>query len=388
MKQKSSLPVFIVVLFIFGGCVGHHKPKPRLKLGETIQGEIIEAIGEVLIDEADIAKTKRLSLIEAQKKAIEKVVGLHISAKTLIEKAITIEQRILSQSDGYIKKYDIIDEWIEKPFYKTKIRALVLYQKITNDLDGLGLLQKPQVANPRIAVILKGNTENNLTDNKIIIANNSLIQPLLDKDYYIINTKHQGAVSKRKSLSELGALAKELDVGILILGTVQGQFVTGFDLAGLVSFRTAINVEVYKTQTNEVIMTMNKSASGVDIINDMAIEKALKSAGGQIGEELAKKLAHTLAMKSIISLSISGINSLNQIEDMEKFISSISGVNNFFLRSFGNGKAVIDLHIENIGVKDIAQIFEKNSYPKIKVNRLTQNSIKCNLGFFAHPPGL
>src|SRR6266478_3685841 len=88
----------------------------RLKVGETSEGEVVEAVGETMIDQSsDALMIKKRALAEAQKKAVEMVVGVHVSAKTLVSKAIEIQSNILARTDGYVKKYDVLKEWQEPP---------------------------------------------------------------------------------------------------------------------------------------------------------------------------------------------------------------------------------------------------------------------------------
>ena len=50
----------------------------RLKLGRTDDGEVVEAEGWSPYDAKDLMSTKQRSLAEAQKKAVERVVGVYI----------------------------------------------------------------------------------------------------------------------------------------------------------------------------------------------------------------------------------------------------------------------------------------------------------------------
>ena len=134
----TRLPA-VLGCFVMAACA----TTSRLKVGETPGGEVIEVTGEAMIEPSNMDGSKRRSLAEAQKKAVEEVVGVHVSAKTLVDKAITIQQNILAKTEGYIQKYDVLKTWEDAPYYKTTIRALVLYQKLSDDLKAAGLLSRP-----------------------------------------------------------------------------------------------------------------------------------------------------------------------------------------------------------------------------------------------------
>ena len=62
-------------VFLLAGCAGS---KTRLKMGATAQGEVVEAEGFAPNNTKDILATKRAALVDAQKNAVEKAVGVEI----------------------------------------------------------------------------------------------------------------------------------------------------------------------------------------------------------------------------------------------------------------------------------------------------------------------
>ena len=93
-----AIVTLVASVTFFGGCAS----TGRLKVGKTPGGEVVEAEGSCPIQNGDIRGAKECSLREAQKKALEKVIGVYLSAKTRIDKAIAIEQNILANTQGYI----------------------------------------------------------------------------------------------------------------------------------------------------------------------------------------------------------------------------------------------------------------------------------------------
>ena len=128
--------ILLVLVGTLAGCASG-----RLEVGPAKDGEVVEAEGWSPVDASDPLGTKKRSLAEAQKKAVEKVVGVYISAKTRVSQAVSVNQNILANVQGYINKYEIVGEKQEEGFYKTRIRALVRYQAVGKDLDRLGLIR-------------------------------------------------------------------------------------------------------------------------------------------------------------------------------------------------------------------------------------------------------
>src|SRR5579864_3810002 len=126
----------------------------RIKSSKSSEGEVVEAEGTAPYRADDLPGTKAAALAAAQRSAVELVVGVYVSARTKVDKAVAIEQYILTKADGYVKRYEILSEGRSGDWYKVRIRALVSTQSIHDDLDSLGLLRQAQVGNPRVAILL------------------------------------------------------------------------------------------------------------------------------------------------------------------------------------------------------------------------------------------
>src|SRR4029077_20721288 len=102
-NMTRTLAAFLALTLLAGACA----PKSRLKLGKTAGGEVVEADGVVPLQHSDLPATEAAALAAAERSAVEKVVGVYISAQTRTEKAILIENKVLAKTGGYISKYDI-----------------------------------------------------------------------------------------------------------------------------------------------------------------------------------------------------------------------------------------------------------------------------------------
>src|SRR5690349_9373832 len=107
-RMARWIPAFAgMTAFVLAGCAGS---KSTLVKGKTVEGEVVEAEGQAPYNGEDLAGTRAASLAAAQRAAVELVVGVYVSGKTKVEKAVAIEQNILTQASGYIKRYEILSE--------------------------------------------------------------------------------------------------------------------------------------------------------------------------------------------------------------------------------------------------------------------------------------
>jgi hypothetical protein len=372
---------FFAALILISGCGG----KSRLKVGAAPEGEVVEAVGEVMIDPNNLEDTKKRSLADAQKKAVEMVVGLHLSAKTMVEKSVLIQSNILARTEGYIRKYDIIKEWKDPPLYKTRIRAYVAYQQIADDLKALGLLKEPQLGYPRVAVVLTETAPDANLDPGTTPATDALTQALLDKGYRVVDRSAltaNNALSVAQeiaqgNMSRAEQLGKAVDAEVLIFGSVQATLFQANGFGGLISYRATLFVKAYQAKTGEVLLTMSKTEPGLEGTTTTAAMKALAAAGQMAGTDIAQQLADQLAQRAFAEVTVTGVPDLNHLNDIEQAISMVPGAGDHYLRSFSNGEAHIEVQLESVSAGDIASSLEKNAALKLKVQGVTQNTIQA-----------
>ncbi len=86
--------------------------------------------GESLIVNNDLPKAKRDALTEAFKSALQKAVGVYIKARSKVENFEMTYNKILSESEGYVKNYRVLSEKTEDGIYSVEIEAEVAGEKL------------------------------------------------------------------------------------------------------------------------------------------------------------------------------------------------------------------------------------------------------------------
>jgi hypothetical protein len=347
MRFKSSFSVMLASALIFTGCATTRITKTK---GE--EGEIVVAEGIAPYKADDLPGTKAASLAAAQRSAVELVVGVYVTAKTRVEKAVAIEQNILAKTSGYVKRYEILSEERDGEWYKTKIRALVSTQQLHQDLDALGLLKQPEVGFPRVTIELQefvGETEN-----KDGHAQHSLTQALLNKGFKVVDlpasvTSNEDAVEAAKSINPSSA-------ELLIAGMARAQNL-GYDrsFGGMSSYRASVTFRVIEAGSGEVVATVSQAASGLEATPELAAGKALEKAAEVAANDLSG-LPTELSKRAHVDLTISGLKSFEVLSKFEKSLTSEPGVNDLFLRSYSqdSGVAVLDVLLDQISPQELA----------------------------------
>lgn len=246
--MRTGLCVFFwsAALVLLSGCA--HSP---LRRGAD-KGEIIEAEGWSAIEPKDPLGTRQRALAEAQKKAVEKALGVSVAARTRVEAAISVEQKIEANIGGFIRRYEILSERSEEGFLKIRIRALVS--------------SEPPQAPPRL--------------------------PRKERIAVMVSDLNLSA-GIRKALAAKGfsVSAQARGADVVVNGSVEAYAVADPRLSGFQSYRARATVEAAETKTAKVSSATFES-SALDTVAAIARSQAVENAGLAAGEALAAELVY------------------------------------------------------------------------------------------------
>src|SRR3989339_679982 len=243
------LAVYCCLLtYVLIGCASTASHKIKATAPNT---EVVEAEGMAPITNNDINGAKKTSLHEAMKNALGLVIGVYVSQEALVSKAILIEDNITSQTEGYIEKYDVIKEWRDGEFYKTKIKALVRKEDLSAKLKALELEPK-KLGNPVVALKI----------DEFIDGQASL-------------TKYAESELKNKFIEAGFTVSDSAISDIIVDGKAYSNFNTDAGLGGMISYRATVSVKVMKTGSSDVIATDEKTFGGVDVTKSAAAKSSI-----------------------------------------------------------------------------------------------------------------
>lgn len=334
--RNARILLALAVALPMAACSGS-----RLKLGKTDDGEVVEAEGWTPLDPKDLLGNKQRSLAEAQKKAVERVVGVYVSAKTRVAAAVTLDQNILANVGGYVKRYDVVKEWPEEGFYKTKIRAHVLYKKLGDDLRGLGLV-RPEAppGNPRVLVEVAGEGGADAGESP---AAGAVRKAFVERGFQV------GAAAPKTAAPD-----------IRIAGTASARELSDVRLGGFRSWRARVELTASRTGSAEVLARKTQEASGLDAVSDIARAKALENAGGLAAEAMALELSQLLSSRTTVTLRVRGVKGgLDAVQRLADDLRLQPDIAQATLTGFGDGTAELAVTTERFGGDELAALLLK-----------------------------
>lgn len=359
---------------------------PRLRVGPAPGGEVIEAEGLVPYRAEDLPGTKAGALAAAQRSAVERVVGVYVSGQTRVAQAVAIDSRILARSAGYVKKYDILKEWKDEGFYKTRIRALVSYERVESDLKEFGLLEVQAIGNPRVAVLLDESVDGSPADTAH--AGDGLTAALVAAGYTVLERSAKaGAVMagilravEAGDAKAVGDLGSQLGVDVLIVGDAGADKLDPHPrFAGFSSYRARASAKALRAGTGQVLAAAAKQASGLEAQDRAASAKALGAAGELLGEALKLAVAEALRSRAEIVVRADKVGGMDELSRLQEALRGLAGVEAVRLRRYGGGSAELSVSAGAGSGQELAGRLQGVRSPALAVRGASAGEIELEL---------
>ncbi|MEW6557902.1 MAG: hypothetical protein AB1349_11220 [Elusimicrobiota bacterium] len=346
------LPFTFYLLPAFTGCAS---TKPQIK-ATAPNTEVVEAEGMAPIVNNNITGAKNTALHDALKNALGLVIGVYVSQEALVSKAMLIEDNITSQTEGYIEKYDVLKEWREGDFYKTKVKALVRKEDLSAKLKSLELEPK-KLGNPVVAFSI----------DEII-------------DGHPSNTKYAESELKGKFVDAGFVVSEATKSDIIVEGKAESSFNTDQGLGGMVSYRATVSIKVKKTGSADIIASPSPATiGGIDVNRPNAAKSSIVNGTKKLAEGLPDVVLKFLKERSTVRLTVSNLPNLNKLNDFTKSVRALLEVRDCWVRDFSNGVASLDLDLKRGAAADVAKRLEQSQTFSIKVTNLGAYNIEAEI---------
>ena len=139
----KKTPVFLIALFFL-------LPVFEMSAAALDEPKEVVAIG---VADGKSSRARDEAINDALRKAVEQGVGTFVTTELSVEQQKLVDERIYTESRGYIQSYTVIREGAEDDIYEVEISALVQMGKLAGDLQSIGLLIRKK-QNPRVMVVI------------------------------------------------------------------------------------------------------------------------------------------------------------------------------------------------------------------------------------------
>ncbi len=302
--------------------------------------------------------TRDIAITKAKIDALEKSVGVLLSSKSVVENYMTISDKIIKKSNGFVKKYKIVKEkqYKEDGLFEIEISAEItdILDKLIQDKIALKFLLS-EIGFPAFSVVMLNSQYERDR------ATEGLIKKKLLKMGFKL--KHVSV----KDIDDMDEFKKK-GIDFVLRGSIDYETVSLeniYNIKSMKSFQTSLECEVINTSSSEIISSEVLTGKAAHISEKTAKIKAL--------EKAIPKLANYLILESVGKWSGEVAESLNEIDFTITNISSLNGEIIFkkLLTNFNGVESITDKgyadKVQNLFIKtyftpsDIADLIRKNS---------------------------
>ncbi len=342
MKTKRlllSAIIFITVLALF----------PLSAPAEENEKEIV-ATG--MADGTD-AKARDEAIDDALRQAVKQGMGSFVSSETLVENMILVEDRIYSETRGYINSYKVIKEKAADKYYSVKISAVVRLSKLGDDLESIGLLIRKK-RNPRVMVVLHSREIASSWFEYVRDGNrnleNRIESALMRKGFKVVDA---GQVARKKKVevalsgndySSAAKIAKDFGAEVLISGDVRRTYVNSRHLYGrnVKFYSNEIRLKAIEADTARVLYSGSgtKPASAIDYLEPL--EEASSELTGEMISGILDQWSKDVYQIASYTVNLSGAG-YSDISKLKKELQKVRGFGGMQTRSFQSGNASLEV---------------------------------------------
>lgn len=334
---------------LLAGCSAARKSA----LDPRYEVEVVTAEGLGPVVNGDAEGAKKTALAEALKSALGLVVGIYVSQEAMVSKAVLIDDTITSQTEGYVEKYEVLKEARDGDFIRVKVKAHVRREDLAAKLRALET-EPQRLGNPVIGFDIK---------------------EIVDKAPRETNF---AALELTGAFSAAGFLTGQKEkADIVITGTAEAD--KSEPVYGFASYRARLSVSAVKTGSGETFAAVQETAGGADPNEAAAPRTAIINAAKKSGEDLREKVLKALRERSMVRLSLSGVQGMNHVSDFLRSLRNIPAVRDCWLKSLSGGTAVVDVGLRGGTASDLSQLLMKNEKFPVKINRTSSYDLEAEL---------
>jgi hypothetical protein len=369
--------------------------------GQQAQTITAEGVGAVFGNDRAIARDQAIQ--DALRKAVEQAVGTLVSSETMVQNFQTLNDRIYTQTQGYIQKYRVLSETPGSNVHTVTIQATVAIGDLEKDLQALGFLLG-QVGKPRIMILVAeqqiGRDSLNYwwgpgrgAQANLNVAENTIMDRFREKGFDIVDPQAQAGSIKVPpalqvaDLSNQNAitLGKQVDAEIVIIGKALARSVGSIAGTSMKSVQANISMRAIQIDNARVLSSGNENAAAVHIDEVTGGAEAIKKASVKISDkmmdDILKNFQKRVGATTTVSLVVFG---LADADDIRKFKTSVlgqvRGVEGIHERSFSENMVKMDVDVRG-SAQSISQDMSRKTFPgfAVKVIRSTWNTMEIQV---------
>lgn len=322
--------------------------------------EMITTEGVVAITGENMAIFREKAIDDALRRAVEQAVGTLISSDTMTNNFQVVHDKILAQTSGHVKSYQIIKEERLGQEFRVTVMADVGRESLQRTLDALGLLHQLK-DKPKVMVLIEekvGGLYGTTAWENVGQAESTIMERLMAAGFNVVDPAQVRAnIPRDKALRLLegdqkAAAAAGIQYGaqVVITGRAFSKN-AGAKLLGtqMQSIQATLQARVVRSDDGRVISSRSEQGTKAHIDEMQGGALAIKEASEKLSDTLMNDILgswkkEVYGRSQEVTLVVSGLVSYRHLTAVKSFLeSNLQGVKAVHQRSFTQGTAELML---------------------------------------------
>jgi len=327
---------------------------------------ITEGLSSIQPNE-DIANARNRAIADALRHAVERVLGIYIEEKTLMENFSKLQITVYKETKGHVVTYEVIkgSEEREGNVYQLKIKAVICLE-------------------PRILVIIPEiYAKREIPDPA---AETAIINGLLEAGFSVVgkyelgNIRRSPLIKKTLKGDRKAALDLALQYGANVVVVGEGVSEPVGTISDFHSARAWLEIRAFKTDEDVIVAARNLQMSGLGITEDSASKKALSLAGERMADYLVEKLAKFRNPDEIktIYLFINNLRNKSQFDELRETIARMLLVIDVKTNFFEEDKA--ELIVKSLGdTQKLVEDLSNLCFINLAIGKVNEHEVRVTV---------
>ncbi len=354
----------------------------------------VSAENRVVTTEGISTISKEDAIRQAQRTAVEEGVGVFVQSETEVENYILKKDKIISRTQGYITRYELLSEKKNGDEFTVQIRSTVSLDKIKDDLIALNILLE-SMDRPKLMVLVEEDYVN-MDKVGMQIAETELAAKLGEKGFELVDQaqvqsvreQNQGRQALAGNAKAAAALGLNFGAQYVIVGKAVAQDAgEAYAGSGLKSIQASLQLKVIQTQTGNVLGSTVKSGVAAHISPMAGATKAFQAAVDKAVEEylvdeITDSFQGYLNNGAPIKLHITGVRDFTKYKQVTSFVEGIERVVNSKKEGWNKSGGVLVLDLRFRGnSEELAELLDgkKTGAGRLEVVDFASERVDCNL---------
>ncbi|HSB21133.1 MAG TPA: flagellar assembly protein T N-terminal domain-containing protein [Anaeromyxobacteraceae bacterium] len=374
-----------------------------LPAGAAEDVKTTEAEGQGPIVENDVTAARQRARDDAMRNCVQQVASTVVTAATETDQSQLLSDKVYSHSEGYIRKYVVLDDRRDGNTWVTRLRCDVAEGKLDEDLMAFGIAYRRE-GMPRVMVLVAEQAINatqatgwwqgggNAAD--LRVTENAFMDRMSKSGFSFVDPEvlagkvrleSVGADPNVQQAREIGRLA---GAEVVVVGRAIARPVGQLDVPGGALYASVANVSAraVRTDTGQVMASSEfTSRTTNDFEQTSAGRKALSEGGRQLASDLFSKIGKAWAREQSggrhVLLFVRGVDDYARLASFKaQMVNGVRGVKDVQERSMEDGKADLEVVVAGTSQSLATELATRRFQGfAVKVRKVTPAAVEVEL---------